>query len=61
MFIYISPLSYIVILCKDFVNSEKDTYNMFAKVFTNVGYRKLKETIANADCNNADTVADGKD
>lgn len=42
-------------------NSEKDTYNMLAKVFTNVGCRKLKEIIANADCNNADTNADGKD
>ena len=42
-------------------NSEKDTYNMLAKVFTNVGCRKLKEIIANADCNNSDTIADGKD
>lgn len=41
-------------------NSEEDTYNMLAKVFTNVGYMKLKESIANAERDNADTVADGK-
>ena len=42
-------------------NSEKDTYNMLAKVFTNVGCRKLKEIIANSDRNNNDTINDGKD